>query len=210
MFRRGKRRGKATGAIATLLGEGSKFKGTLIAQGAIRIDGEVQGSIVAQGSLIIGQTGVIKADVEAQDVIVGGKVTGNVIARNRLEILSSGQLYGDVKTPNLTIAEGVIFQGVCDMGEKVAETEEAPEPEGSEKTEASKPVATPEEPLQNVPGVGLATARKLKGAGYMTIRDLARARPTEMAPALNITRALAENLIVAARRKVIEMARGKS
>ena len=118
MFRE-KRAASAVGAINTLLGDGSRFKGTVECEGTMRIDGKVDGKVLARDSVIVGETGTIKADIMAPNIVIGGKVTGNVTAEIRLELLSGAQLYGDIQTPILAIAEGVVFQGNCNMKGKV-------------------------------------------------------------------------------------------
>ncbi len=130
MFRE-KKTGPAVGAINTLLGDGSRFKGTVECEGTVRIDGKVDGKVLARDSVIVGETGTIKADIMAPNIVIGGKVTGNVTAENRLELLSGAQLYGDIQTPILAIAEGVVFQGNCNMKGKV-EPKEKVKTEGEE------------------------------------------------------------------------------
>ena len=130
MFRE-KKGTPAVGAINTLLGDGSRFKGTVECEGTMRIDGKVDGKILARDSVIVGETGTIKADVLAPNIVIGGKVMGNVTAENRLELLSGAQLYGDIQTPILAIAEGVVFQGNCNMKGKV-EPKEKVKTEGEE------------------------------------------------------------------------------
>ncbi len=117
------------GAINTLLGDGSRFKGTVECEGTMRIDGKVDGKVLARDSVIVGETGTIKADIMAPNIVIGGKVTGNITAENRLELLSTAQLYGDIQTPILAIAEGVVFQGNCNMKGKVEPREKVKEEE---------------------------------------------------------------------------------
>lgn len=112
------------GVINTLLGDGSRFKGTIECEGTMRIDGKVDGKIIARDSVIVGETGIIKADIMAPNIVIGGKVTGNITAENKLELLSTAQLYGDIQTPLLTIADGVIFQGNCNMKGKTEPMEQ--------------------------------------------------------------------------------------
>ena len=118
MFRE-KKAASAAGAINTLLGDGSRFKGTVECEGTMRIDGKVDGKVLARDSVIVGETGIIKADIMAPNIVIGGKVTGNITAENKVELLPAAQLYGDIQTPILAIAEGVVFQGNCNMKGKV-------------------------------------------------------------------------------------------
>ena len=129
MFKKEQKAPPAGGAINTLLGDGTKFKGTIECDGTMRIDGTVDGKIVARDSLIVGESGIIKADIVASNIVVGGKITGNITAEDRVELLSTAQLYGDIQTANLAIAEGVIFQGNCNMKGKMEPKEEIEEEE---------------------------------------------------------------------------------
>ncbi|MDI6703943.1 MAG: polymer-forming cytoskeletal protein [bacterium] len=105
------------GKITTILGENSHFTGklTLDGEGMVRIDGRFEGEIKANGDLIIGKSGDVKANVVGGYVIIGGKVEGNVTTHKHLELQSGGQLIGDIRTPSLGVGEGVTFKGNCNV-----------------------------------------------------------------------------------------------
>jgi cytoskeletal protein CcmA (bactofilin family) len=42
-------------------------------------------------------------------------VYGNIEAASRFEIHSTGKLYGNIRTAKLQIADGVVFEGTCEM-----------------------------------------------------------------------------------------------
>ena len=48
-------------------------------------------------------------------VVVGGTVRGNIEATEKLEMLSTGKVYGNIRTAKLKIADGVVFEGKCEM-----------------------------------------------------------------------------------------------
>jgi cytoskeletal protein CcmA (bactofilin family) len=75
----------------------------------------VRGKILCEGSVIVGPKGRVDADVYAETVLVGGEVNGNIVSKSKLEITTSGKLRGDIKTGSLIVAEGVIFEGKCQM-----------------------------------------------------------------------------------------------
>lgn len=117
---------KKESSIESFIGQGTLFQGTITTKDSLRIDGQWEGgSINAQG-VIIGETGVAKGNITAQNVIVGGKVTGNIQAAEILEIHSKSEVTGDIKTAHLTIDDGAFFQGNCSMlrEEKIISTEE--------------------------------------------------------------------------------------
>jgi cytoskeletal protein CcmA (bactofilin family) len=103
-------------SVQAHLGKGSRVEGKLTFEGSVRIDGQIDGEIEAQDTIIIGDTAVINAHVSAGTVVVKGKVTGDVAGRKRVELRAPGRLIGNITTPSLVIHEGVVFEGHCSMG----------------------------------------------------------------------------------------------
>ncbi len=103
--------------IAAFLGKGTSFKGILTYDGTIRIDGKVEGEIVSQGNLIVGESATIHAEISVGSIVSAGKITGNVQAATKVHLQSSASLNGALNTPNLVIDQGVIFNGQCEMKE---------------------------------------------------------------------------------------------
>ena len=99
----------------TLIATGTVFEGVLTSKESMHIEGVVRGKLVCEGSVIIGEKGRVDADVFADTVLLGGEVNGNIVSRTKLEITTSGKLRGDIKTGSLVIAEGVLFEGKCQM-----------------------------------------------------------------------------------------------
>ena len=67
---------------------------------------------------MISEGSVIRANIKAHTVVVAGHVTGNVVATERLEMQASGKVVGNIKTAKLQIADGVVFDGNCEMIQK--------------------------------------------------------------------------------------------
>jgi cytoskeletal protein CcmA (bactofilin family) len=103
------------GAIDTLLAKGAKLNGTLKAENGIKIEGEVEGVIETNGTLVIGKEGLIKAEIKARDCIIGGKVIGNITAANKIELEKGASLTGDVKCRGIIIDNDVFFEGHSKM-----------------------------------------------------------------------------------------------
>jgi cytoskeletal protein CcmA (bactofilin family) len=115
MLRREENKGSQSEEIVAFLGKGTEFKGMITYDGTIRIDGKVEGEIITQGTLIVGESAVIQAEISAGSIVCGGKITGNVVAHQKVHLLSKAVLSGSVTTPNLIIDEGVSFNGRCEM-----------------------------------------------------------------------------------------------
>lgn len=97
------------------LDRGARVSGKLSFDGAARIDGQVDGEIISKDSLVIGETAVITAQINATSVVVGGKVSGDITATQRLEIRPSARVVGNLASPILVIHEGATFEGHCTM-----------------------------------------------------------------------------------------------
>ena len=104
--------------ISVFLGKNCLFEGKMTFEGVFRLDGRVEGEIFRSGTLIVGETAVIKGKVEVDILILNGMVEGEVIAGERVEVHSKGKLYGTVFTPALVIQDGGILEGNCKMGSK--------------------------------------------------------------------------------------------
>jgi len=97
------------------LDAGSRISGKLYFETAARIDGQVEGEILAKDSLTIGESAVVAAQIKAASVIVAGKVSGDIIAVQRIEIKPSAKVLGNITAPILAIQEGALFEGHCAM-----------------------------------------------------------------------------------------------
>lgn len=101
--------------IDTIIGQNSKLEGKINASGTVRIDGTYIGDIHTDGDVIIGETGIICGNIFSNNVAVTGKVDGNVSCRGLLEILPNGRLLGDIEVKNISISDGAVFNGKCNM-----------------------------------------------------------------------------------------------
>ena len=126
------------GSLNSILGQGCKFKGEIELKGTIRVDGEFEGKVKCPDTLIIGKSGVVKADVNVKNAIIGGKLIGNITATNKIELQTGSHVQGDIETVRLVIDEGVFFEGNCRMGESTRQ-KPAAEKTWPKKTE-EKPV----------------------------------------------------------------------
>ncbi len=126
------------GMITTVFSKDSEFYGELFFKKSLQINGYFEGEIASGGFLVIGEGAVVKANIKAKTVILMGTVHGNIEALARLEIHSTGKLYGNIRTAKLQIADGVVFEGACEM---IKGDLKKAEKESAEKTDAGEPQA---------------------------------------------------------------------
>ena len=103
-------------SVNTIIGNEASFEGTVEFSGSIRIDGRVKGKITSDsGTLIIGESAKIEADIFVSVAIIRGDVAGKIDANDRIEVYPPGRIHGDIVAPVISIDTGVIFNGNCEM-----------------------------------------------------------------------------------------------
>ena len=101
------------------IGKGVAITGKLEFEGSVRIDGKFSGEIDAiNGTLLVGEGAIMEAKAVIDTAIISGEFKGDIEGKSRIELKGPGKMFGNIKTTNLTIGEGVIFEGTCEMGEK--------------------------------------------------------------------------------------------
>ena len=100
----------------TIVGSSVKLEGDLISAGNISIYGDVTGKVHTEKDVTIGDSATIKADVKGDNVTVGGRVEGNVKAGGKLNITETGKVFGDIIVSSISISDGAMFSGHCQMG----------------------------------------------------------------------------------------------
>ena len=100
---------------ATVISKGVKIEGKLSCSGSIRIDGDVQGDISSQSSVVVGENGRVNGQINADSITIGGQVTGTVRAKEKLVMDSKGNLKGDIITKILLMEAGAVFNGNSKM-----------------------------------------------------------------------------------------------
>ncbi len=112
----------ALGADArAYLDKGSKISGKLFFEGPVRIDGQVDGEISANDSVVIGESAIVTAQLKAASVVIAGKISGDIMASKRVEIRPTAKVFGNLTTPILVVHDGALFEGHCAMNPEAKE-----------------------------------------------------------------------------------------
>ncbi|HQI18786.1 MAG TPA: polymer-forming cytoskeletal protein, partial [Leptospiraceae bacterium] len=98
-------------SMNSVIGPGSIFEGKFYISGSLKIDGKFEGEIKTEDALVVGETGKIKTNITAKNVVVAGTMIGNIQAESEVRLEKSGKLLGDITAPMLNIQPGVIAKG---------------------------------------------------------------------------------------------------
>ena len=100
--------------IRSLIGEGTVIQGELRFDAGLRIDGEVQGDVVAtdpSSLLVISENARVQGKVMAGHVIINGQVHGPVVSTALLELQPKARIVGDVHYETLEMHQGATIDG---------------------------------------------------------------------------------------------------
>ncbi len=103
------------GKLSGFIDKETAVSGDMEFKDSFRIDGKFKGKILSGTTLVIGETGVVNADVQVKTVTVNGRLKGSIIAKGMVEILSKGRVTGKIVCAKLIIEDGAFFQGSCQM-----------------------------------------------------------------------------------------------
>ena len=106
MFRR------KSAPLLTYLSQKTEFEGILHAEGMLRVDGIVHGTVDIQGDLEISSTGLVEGpEVKAHNIVVHGVLKARVVAKGKLTLSRTARLEGDVIAGSLEIETGAYYTG---------------------------------------------------------------------------------------------------
>jgi cytoskeletal protein CcmA (bactofilin family) len=120
---------------AAAIGSSIKIVGDVTGDEDLTILGKIEGKIVLpKHSVTIGQSGRVKADIQAKFVSVAGEVHGNLVAAEQIVIRKTATMLGNLTAPRVGLEDGCRFRGSVEM--------EAPPEKGRPAATQSAPVAS--------------------------------------------------------------------
>ena len=139
--------GRTIRAEMARIGKLVSVKGELSGREDLFVDGEVEGSIDLTGHLLtVGPNGRIRANIQAQSVVVFGRIEGNVRGSERVELRKSAIVSGDILTQRIVIEDGAFLKGGIDIQKPESRREyAAAAPSSSSYVVASSPITLSED-----------------------------------------------------------------
>jgi cytoskeletal protein CcmA (bactofilin family) len=98
----------------TVVARGDRLEGTLKVNQTLRIAGTLEGKVEAT-TVYLEEGSNVKADITADEVVIGGEYQGKLVCRQRLEMRATGQVTGTIETLRLMLHEGASIDGELHM-----------------------------------------------------------------------------------------------
>jgi cytoskeletal protein CcmA (bactofilin family) len=106
----GKKKKPVPVSSASIITPGTSIKGEIRCDGNILLNGEFEGAIISQSEVVVGKSGRVKGEIQAQKLLVSGEFRGNFTGAV-IDIMPYGKVYGDVKVNNIIIEPNAVFEG---------------------------------------------------------------------------------------------------
>lgn len=103
--------------VISIIGPGMKVDGDCTADGTLRVEGYIKGTVRAGKAVVVSKDGVVEGDIMTQDAIIGGRVTGTVSAESRLELQATCQINGEIRARRIKLDEGGQINGNVRTGD---------------------------------------------------------------------------------------------
>ncbi|MFN7055038.1 polymer-forming cytoskeletal protein [Hyphomonas sp.] len=100
---------KSAARAASIICADMRINGSVTSEGALQIDGIVDGDVSAT-DITIGASGQITGEVKAEVVKVKGKIKGSIRAR-KVELETGAHVKGDIVHSSLQIQSNAVFEG---------------------------------------------------------------------------------------------------
>lgn len=101
--------------IDSLIGANTIIGGDLNFSGGLRIDGQVNGNVIATpgkpSTLVLSEHARVNGEVSVTHLVINGTISGSVSASDYLELQSKAKVTGDVHYKTLEIQLGAIVDG---------------------------------------------------------------------------------------------------
>ncbi len=107
----------ADGASWTVIGPGSVIQGELVLAGDVLIYGRIEGTVFADGEVLVAEGGSVEGGVHARRVTVEGSCRGRVEGTQEVVLRDGAVVHADIEARFLTIDDGARFFGDCELGE---------------------------------------------------------------------------------------------
>ena len=108
------------------IAQGTIIEGDLKSEGDFRIEGVINGTLITNGKVVIGTTGLVEGSLSCNNADIEGKIKGKLVVLETLSLRASANVYGDVQTGKLAVEPGATFNANCQMKDSVKELKTEP------------------------------------------------------------------------------------
>lgn len=96
---------------ACVIIQGTVIEGDFYSKSDTRLDGTINGNVVCDARLIMGNSSEINGHIKSNDVLIAGKFEGEMTVKELLSLKSTANVNGQISTNKIDVEEGAILNG---------------------------------------------------------------------------------------------------
>jgi len=94
------------GVETSVLGATTRVTGRVHGEGALRIEGTIEGDVSVSGPTEIGPGAAVEGDLSAESIDASGRLIGDATARGAIAVRAGAEVRGDMKAGSISIEPG--------------------------------------------------------------------------------------------------------
>ena len=99
-----------------IIGIGTEIDGSLSTKGDIRIDGKISGDLNSKAKIVIGISGEVFGEIQAENAEISGLIKGDLNVKESLFLTATAKVTGNINSNKLIIEQGAQLTGFCQTG----------------------------------------------------------------------------------------------
>lgn len=99
----------------TRISKGATVNGDLISSSDIRVDGIINGKVLSDGKIVVGEQAALSGSLFCANLDFWGKMEGDIYVKDTLCIKSTATVNGNIRVHKLQVEMGAQINGTCKM-----------------------------------------------------------------------------------------------
>lgn len=99
----------------TRISKGATINGDLISSSDIRVDGVINGKVLSDGKIVVGEQAALSGSMFCTNLDFWGKMEGDIYVKDTLCIKSTATVNGNIHVHKLQVEMGAQINGTCKM-----------------------------------------------------------------------------------------------
>lgn len=99
----------------TRISKGATINGDLISSSDIRVDGVINGKVLSDGKIVVGEQAALSGSLFCTNLDFWGKMEGDIYVKDTLCIKSTATVNGNIRVHKLQVEMGAQINGTCKM-----------------------------------------------------------------------------------------------
>ncbi|HNZ03630.1 MAG TPA: polymer-forming cytoskeletal protein [Myxococcota bacterium] len=108
--------------FGAVIGRNIVVRGEIEGSEVLLVEGRVEGTVNLESELVVGVSGHVEADVNAQALTIEGEFSGTAACSDIVTLVNGCHGTGELKAPRVVIEEGAVFTGRLNMETGVRES----------------------------------------------------------------------------------------